>query len=202
MVTAVAAGTANITVTTEDGGHTATCAVTVTNATVAVTGVTLDQSTLAINTGATATLVATVNPTDATNKNVTWSSDNTAIATVDANGMVTAVAAGVANITVTTEDGSFTASSEVTVANATVAVTGVTLDQSTLSLAVDGTATLVATVNPTDATNKNVTWSSDNTGIATVDANGVVTAIAAGSATITVTTEDGSFTDQSMVTVS
>ncbi|MMZ61004.1 Kappa-carrageenase precursor [compost metagenome] len=82
------------------------------------------------------------------------------------------------------------------------AVTGVTLDKDTLTLTAGGTTgSLTATVAPGNATNKNVTWSSSNTDVATVDANGVVTPKAAGTATITVTTEDGNNTATCMVTV-
>lgn len=82
----------------------------------------------------------------------------------------------------------------------TVAVTGVTI-QETLPLGVDSTFTLVATIAPEDATNKSVTWASDDETVATVDANGVVTGVAEGTATITVTTVDGEFTDECTVTV-
>lgn len=81
-----------------------------------------------------------------------------------------------------------------------MAVTGVTLDRDTLALDVDETATLTATISPANATDKSVSWSSDDTSVATV-VGGVVTAIAEGTATITVTTTDGSFTDTCRVTV-
>lgn len=84
---------------------------------------------------------------------------------------------------------------------ATVAVTGVTLDQTSLDMKVGDSETLTATVAPTDASNKAVTWKSDNESVATVDANGKVTAVAAGEATITVTTTDGSKTADCKVTV-
>lgn len=83
-----------------------------------------------------------------------------------------------------------------------VAVTGISLDKSELSLAVEKTATLTATVTPSDATNQNVTWTSDNTAVATVSDAGLVTAIAVGTANITVTTEDGAYTATCAVTVS
>ena len=185
-VTAVSGGKATITVTTEDGGHTATCEVSVI---IPVTGVSLSQTELSLAKGGTATLTATVAPPDATNQNVTWSSNNTAVATVE-NGTVTAVSEGSATITVTTEDGSHTATCEVTV---TIPVTGVSLSQTELSLSKGGTATLTATVAPPDATNQNVTWSSNNTEVATVE-DGTVTAVSSGKATITVTTEDGGHT--------
>jgi len=151
-------------------------------ASVPVTDVSLDKDTLSLYTGDTASLTATVEPDNATNQNVTWSSDNADVATVD-NGTVTAVGAGEATITVTTEDGSKTATCTVTV---TVPVTGVKLNKETLELFTDGSETLTATVQPSDATNQNVTWSSDKPEVATVD-NGKVTAVGAGEATITAT---------------
>ena len=192
-VTAVSGGAATITVTTEDGNHTATCEITVT---VPITGVTLPQTELSLVKGATAGLTATVSPSDATNQKVTWSSTNTAVATVE-NGTVTAVSAGNATITVTTEDGNHTARCEVTV---TVSATGVTLSQTELPLAKGTTATLTATVVPFDATNQKVTWNSNNTAVATVE-NGTVAALSVGNATITVTTEDGNHTATCEVTV-
>ena len=201
VVTTVSAGEAIITVTTEDGGKTATCKVTV-NApqTVPVTGVTLDKAELTLEKGSTGTLKATVEPQNATNNTVTWSSSNPEFATVD-NGVVTAVSAGEAIITVTTEDGAKTATCKVTVnASQTVPVTGVTLDKAELTLEKGSTGTLKATVEPQNATNNTVTWSSSNPEFATVD-NGVVTAVSAGEATITVTTEDGGKTATCKVTV-
>ena len=198
-VTAVSEGNATITVTTEDGGHTATCSVEVkSNGTnpVHVTGVSLSQTELSLAKGGTATLTTTVAPSDATNQNVTWSSNNTEVATVE-DGIVTAVAGGKAQITVTTEDGNHTATCEVSV---TVPVTGVSLSQTELSLSKGGTATLTATVAPSDATNQNVTWSSNNTEVATVE-DGIVTAVAGGKAQITVTTEDGNHTATCEVSV-
>ena len=189
-VTANKAGTATITATSNNGKK-ATCTVTVTNPTVAVTGVSLNKTSLTLTVGDTSTLTATVSPSNATNKNVSWSSSNTNVATVDTSGKVTAKAAGTATITVTTVDGSKKATCNVTVNAANVPVTGVTLNKTSLTLTVGGNETLSATVNPSNATNKGVTWSSSNTGVATVDSNGKVTAKAKGSATITVTTEDG-----------
>lgn len=182
VVTGVGAGTATITVTTEDGGFTATCSVTVT-AVYHVTGVSLNPTVLALHPGDQSSLTATVSPSNATNKNVTWSTSNSGVATVS-GGSVTAVAGGTATITVTTVDGSKTATCTVTVTN--VAVTGVTLNKSSLTLTRLDTETLTATVAPTNATNKNINWSSSNTSIATVN-GGTVKAVAAGTATITAT---------------
>ncbi|MGN0813252.1 MAG: Ig-like domain-containing protein [Candidatus Coproplasma sp.] len=156
---------------------------------VAVESVSLNKSEAALKVGETETLTATVAPTNATNKTVTWSSDNTSVATVDANGKVTAKKAGTAIITVTTEDGSFTATCEVTVTN--VAPTSVTLNKTEATIAVDDTVSLTATVLPDNATVKSVTWSSSDESVATVSESGVVTALKAGTVTITATsTED------------
>lgn len=100
-------------------------------------------------------------------------------------------------IKVTTLSYSYTAGS-----SDPVAVTGVSLDEASLDLTVGGNATLTAIVAPANATNKNVTWESSNPSVATVDGDGVVTAVAVGSATITVTTEDGNYTETCAVTVS
>lgn len=200
-VTGVKAGEATITVTTEDGGKTATCKVTVSDKEIKVTGVKLNKSETSLLVGGNETLTATVLPEDATNQNVTWKSDKPEIATVDAAGKVTAVKAGEATITVTTEDGGKTATCKVTVKAATVAVTGVTLNKATLSLIAGASETLSATVAPADATNKKVTWKSSDAAVASVDANGKVTGVKAGEATITVTTEDGGKTATCKVTV-
>ena len=200
-VTAVKAGEAVITVTTEDGGKTATCKVTVKAKTVNVTEVTLDRTELTLTEGETETLTATVKPDNADNKKVKWSSDKTEIATVDGDGRVTAVKAGVAVVTVTTEDGGKTATCRVTVKAKTVGVTEVTLDKTELTLTEGETETLTATVKPDNADNRKVTWSSDKTEIATVDGAGKVTAVKAGEAVVTVMTEDGGFRSGCTVTV-
>ena len=153
-----------------------------------VTGVSLSKASLTLDVGGTEDLIATITPETATDKNLTWASDANGVATVDQNGKVNAVAPGTANITVTTQDGSHTATCAVTV---TQPVTGVTLDPTSLSLFTGDTATLTATVEPENATNKNVTWSSDKPEVATVE-NGKVTAVKEGTATITVTAQDGS----------
>ena len=167
-----------------------------------VEGVTLSPQSLTIAEGKTASLAAEVFPSDATNKAVTWQSGNTSVATVSA-GTVTAVAAGSTTVTVTTVDGGFTARCSVTVTQSglEVSVTGVTLNRNTLTMTVGGNpASLIATVSPQEATNKAVTWQSSDTSIATVS-GGTVTAVAAGSATVTVTTVDGGFTASCSVTV-
>ena len=172
--------------------------------TVSVTGVSLNKTSLSLEEGGTETLTATVAPSDATNKAVSWKSSDSGVATVDSNGKVTAVKAGSTTITITTTDGSKTATCSVTVTAktpATVAVTGVSLNKSSLSLEEEGSETLTAKVAPDNATNKTVSWKSSDSGVATVDESGKVTAVKIGSATITVTTKDGSKTATCKVTV-
>ena len=197
LVTAVGNGKANITVTTADQGKTASCAITVAQK---VSGISLDKSEYAFDAiGESITLSATVLPDNAANKNVEWSSDNTAVATVDNAGKVTAVGAGSANITVTTADQGKTASCTITVAQK---VTGISLDKSEYTFDTIGeTITLVAGILPENAANKNVSWSSDNTSVATVDNNGKVKAIGNGKANITVTTADQGKTASCAITV-
>ena len=196
-VTAKAAGTATITATVD--GKSASCKVTVNGqTTVPVASVKLNQTTLELIAGKEATLTATVKPDDATNKTVTWSSNNETVATVDNNGKVTAKAAGEAIITAKVGDKQATCNVKVTAAE--VAVESVTLDQSSLELIAGKEATLTATVKPESATDKTVTWTSDKLEIAAVE-GGTVTAKAEGTATITVTTVDGGKTATCKVTV-
>ncbi|GHT62778.1 hypothetical protein AGMMS50239_17080 [Bacteroidia bacterium] len=201
LVTAKTAGTATITVTTADGGFAASCTVTVTPNIVSVTGVSLDKETLALKVDDTAQLTATVAPADADNQAVSWKSSDESVATVSSDGLVTAKAAGTATITVTTADGGFAASCTLTVTPNIVSVTGVSLDKETLALKVDDTAQLTATVAPAGANNQAVSWKSSDESVATVSSDGLVTAKAAGTATITVTMADGGFTATCIVTV-
>ena len=200
-VTAVKAGEAVVTVTTEDGGKTATCKVTVKAKTVSVTEVTLDRTELTLTEGEAETLTATVRPDNADNRKVTWSSDKTEVATVDGAGRVTAVKAGEAVVTVTTEDGGKTATCKVTVKAKVVPVTGVEVNPWAVTLSVRGTSKLSYTIRPADATNQNVKWESESPSVATVDSEGNVQGVAAGTAKICVTTEDGGFKSYCTVTV-
>ena len=194
-------GNATITVTTKDGNKTATCEVTVKETPVAVTGVGLNTNKVELSVGKENKLVATVTPEAAANRDVTWNSSKPAVATVDSTGKVVAQAPGTTTITVTTVDGNKTATCEVTVKETPVAVTGVGLNTNDLKLSAGEANTLVAAVTPKTATNPKVKWSSNNLAVATVDNNGKVVAQAPGTATITVTTEDGNKTVTCKVTV-
>lgn len=169
---------------------------------VQVTDVSLDQTSASVFVGDTIQLTATLEPTNATITEVTWSSSNTFIATVNSSGLVTAVSAGSATITVRTTDGGYTDTCAITITG-TVAVSSVILNKTTATVRLGTTTQLVATVLPANATNKAVTWSSSDTSKATVNTSGLVTASATntGSATITVTTTDGGKTATCALTV-
>jgi hypothetical protein len=168
---------------------------------VPVTGVKVTPSSVSMVINTTRQLTAEVEPANVVDNTVTWSTSNAAVATVSATGLVTAKMVGTATITATILEGGYKSTCTVTVTATAIAVTGVTLNKTSMSLAVNGTETLTATVTPSNATNKNVTWSSNNSGVATVSTNGLVTAKVAGTATITVTTQDGGKTAQCTVTV-
>ena len=156
------------------------------SANVPVTGVTVTGANTA-TAGDTVTLTATVAPANATDKSVTWSTSDAAVATVNANGVVTTKKAGKVTITATSNgDKTKFGSIEITVSAATVPVTSVTV-AGDAAMTVDGEQTLTATVAPATATDKTVTWKSSDATVATVDANGKVVAKKAGEVTITAT---------------
>lgn len=170
---------------------------------VAVSGITLNNSTLSLTTGQNFTLQAMLSPSNATNKEVTWESSDAGVAAVSKDGVVTAKKAGKATIVAKAADESGKyASCVVTVTEAKKEVTGVTLNKSSLNLGVGGSEVLSATVLPADATNKQVTWLSSTPSIATVSQSGVVTGVKEGTTQISVITADGSKTAICSVTVS
>ena len=180
-VTAVKEGA--VTITAKAGEKSATCSVSVSKNVIAVTEITLNKTSLTLKEDESETLVATVKPDDATDKSVIWSTSDANVATVDESGKVTAVKEGSASITA--KAGEQSATCKVTVSKNVVAVTGISLNKSSLTLTEGESETLVATVTPNDATDKTVTWIPSDEAVATVDAIGKVTAIKKGSATIT-----------------
>lgn len=166
---------------------------------VSVTGISLSPTLLEITEGDIHTLSINISPSNADNKSVSWTSTQPAVASVQ-EGTVTAHKEGTATIIVTTADGGKTATCTVNVAPSYVAVSEVSLNHSTLELLEGESTTLSATILPEKATNKNVIWTSSDTSVIIVD-NGKVTAIKEGTATITVTTEDGNKSATCEVTV-
>ncbi|UTD12418.1 Ig-like domain-containing protein [Treponema denticola] len=189
-VTGKADGNAVITATTEDGGKTATCTVKVKF--IHIDTISLDKNELDLGIGESSKLSITITPANASNKKITWTSDKPEIAEVDQNGNVTCKAVGNAVITVTTEDGNKTANCNVTVKF--IHIESISLDKNELELGIGESYALSAAISPANASNKKITWTSDNSGIAEVDQNGNVTGKADGNAVITVTTEDGNKT--------
>ena len=170
---------------------------------VAVSGITLNNSTLSLTTGQNFTLQAMLSPSNATNKEVTWESSDAGVAAVSKDGVVTAKKAGKATIVAKAADESGKyASCVVTVTEVKKEVTGVTLNKSSLNLGVGGSEVLSATVLPADATNKQVTWLSSTPSVATVSQSGVVTGVKEGTTQISVITAEGSKTAICSVTVS
>ena len=197
LAIARANGNANVTVTTHDGGFTDVCAFTVTTP---VSGVIVSPKTATINVGGTQQLTATVSPDDATNKNVTWSSATPDVATVNpTSGLVTGVANGTVVITATTEDGAKTDTTTITVKTP---VSGVTMTPSTYTFSTLGdTKQLETTVAPATASNKAVSYVSSYPDVAKVSNTGLVTSVDNGTTTITVTTDDGAKTAESVIDV-
>lgn len=156
-----------------------------------VTGVRLNKTIMELPAGSTETLVATVEPNDATYKTVTWSSDPEKVAKVDQNGKVTGVAKGKATITATAGDNK-TATCEVTVTDAIIHVDKIELKPTALEVEAGKDAeALEVTFDPEESSNKSVTWTSSNNNVASVNNKGVVHGVKAGKATITATTADG-----------
>lgn len=191
LVSAKSAGTATITCRAADGsGKYATCKVTVESATVYVSSITLNKTSASLYVGETTQLTATVSPSSATNKSVSWTSDDTSVAMVSSTGLVTAKSAGTATITCKAKDGSGKQAMCNISVKENVKPTSIMLSASKASLTEGETLQLKATVSPSDAVDKTVTWMSDNTTVATVDNNGLVTAKSAGTANIIATTSN------------
>ena len=164
------------------------------------TSISLSAESNSISIGATTQLTVGYTPSDTNVKNVTYTSSSESIATVSNTGLVTGIAQGSATITATAEAASGTVSATTTITVTPIAVTSVSLSSNSETIKVGKTVTLTPTISPSNATNKNVTWSSSNTNIATVS-GGTVTGVAEGTATITVTTVDGSKTATCTVVV-
>lgn len=196
-VTALKAGEATISATANDGGLSDCCKVTVDI--VRPKSVTLDVNELNMFRGDEYSLIATVLPAEAVDKSVTWRSSDDSVASVDANGKITAVDEGQTTITVTTADGGKTATCDVTVK--ICRPESVSLNYSTFAMSKGGTLQLTATVSPEKAENKNVTWATSDSDKATVDQNGLVKAVGPGEAVITVTTVDGGKTATCAITI-
>lgn len=199
VVKGVAVGETELTATTVDGGHTATIPVKVVTEKVPVTGIEWQNTRNNIKEGTFAFFVAEISPANATDLSTTWMSDNPEVASIGeiitednfVLAKITGIAPGKATISVTTNDGGFKRYCPITI-DPIVKVTEINLWPTSATIGVGETEQLTAAVLPNDADNKKVEWSSSDTSVATVDANGLVTGVAKGEATITATAKDGS----------
>ena len=179
LVTGRNSGTATITCTTTDGSNlSASCTVTVAQL---ISSISM-QGNLEIYTGDSQRLSVTITPSNATTKGLRWSSSNNNVASVN-DGVVTGIAPGTATVTCVTTDGSKKSASCTVVVKQ--GVTGITLNKTNVTLGVGNSAQLTASVHPSNASNKSVSWSSSNNGVASVDNSGRVTGNGVGTATIT-----------------
>lgn len=163
-----------------------------------VESVSLNTTYSNLNVGDTLKLTATINPSNADNKNVKWTSSDPSIATVDSNGNVKGIKTGIATITVTTEDKAKTAICTVNVVSNKV--TGITLDKTNYILHIGDSLAITPTITPSTATNTNYIVTSSNSDVVSVKDN-IITANNIGEATLTFKTEDGGFTVEAKVTV-
>jgi len=202
-ITPLSAGEAIVYATSVACQKVASCKVKVTSA---VTGISLNKTSANLLIGKSEQLTAVVTPDDAPNKNVNWLSSNPAVATVDQTGKVLAIAKGSSLISATTEMGKLTATCQITVSvpsdpDPIVAVDGITMSESKVSLVKGNSRILSVTITPQNATNKNVHWSSSDNMVASVDNEGKVTALYPGVSVITATSEDGNYKTTCTVTV-
>ena len=197
VVTGVSEGNADIVITTEEGGFEAKCTVRVDG--LDARGIErVGDKTVTMGLNQTRQLQVKITPSDTTNKNVQWTSSNNSVATVDSNGVVISKNSGSTIITATTHNGLKT---EFFIEVETP-VTNITLNSNEINLNPGGTFKLDATVNPSNASNKNIKWISANESIATVDQSGNVTADVAGTTYISAVSADGKVVATCTVNVS
>lgn len=186
-VTLVKSGKATIMVTSkENASIMALCSITITKS---VSAIKLDTTSKAMYVGETFRLSYTLTPSDASNAGVTWSSTNTAVASVDSTGLVSARSVGSTTIIVRTNEGAYTAMCNITVSRT---ATAVKLDATKLTLNVGDSYLFETTITPADATDTTLTWESSDTGVAVISKRGKVTAKKAGTCIILVKTKTGS----------
>lgn len=199
---AVEAGTVTVKVTSNDGGKTDECVVIVEEPLIPVTGVVINESSdnIVLVKGESKTFTATVNPSDATDKTITWSVSDDTILSVDQNGKVTALAGGSAKVVVTTKDGGKKAECSITVIVPVESVE-ITSAPEGLKMTEGDTFTFTAVMKPEDATDKNFEWSSSNPSVLTIDQEGKAVAVKAGKAVVSIKTSDGKLSDSREITV-
>ncbi|MDB4292459.1 Ig-like domain-containing protein, partial [Maribacter sp.] len=203
-LTAVSRGPAIVSATANDGsGVVGTANITVDDAVIAVIGISVDPSSGTLKVGETIQLQSIIDPLDATDQRIAWGAANEAIASVDGNGLVTANGVGTTTISAQSNDGSgISGTATITVTPADVPLVGITITPNTALVLEGATQQLGLIFNPSNATNQDVSWSSDDSSTATVNQSGLVQGIKAGIATISVvSSENGSITATAQITV-
>ena len=193
-ITGVKEGRTAIYAFTSDRRLSAMCYVVVGNG--SVTGITLYPKEVTLKPGQTQALVWNVLPADASDKMVFFSTTDKAVATINDYGVITAVTEGLATITATTKDGGYSESCEVKIVSEgyhSIPVTGIKLYDHALTMMKNESAFINASVVPVTASNKKLLYSSDNTDVAEISEDGYIRTYAAGSANITVSTEEGGY---------
>lgn len=194
LVSAIKEGDVQIIVSTTDGSNlSAICEISVNSQFVSITQIAISPSSVRLAVGETFNLEAQITPTDATNKIINWSSTNSSVVTVDSYGQLTAKGVGSATIIASSQDGSnLSATCNVEVFEPTVLISSITIDPSAISGKVGETYQLTAIVAPENATDKTIVWSSDNSGVVSVDSDGLITLHTKGNAIIKASATDGS----------
>ena len=206
FIKGVGVGTTTITIKTEDGTVSEIMSVTVsekasTTTIIEPTKIDIAGLTNGLSVGKTAEIVYNITPSSASNKNITWTSSNSSVATVDSNGIVTGVSAGKCTIMATTSN-NITGSIEIEVKSNTTSVTGIKIvGSSSISMKVGGTRFLTYEITPSDASNKAVTYVSSNPNVVFVDSSGIMAGTGAGTAMVKVVTKDGEHVAYVNVTV-
>ena len=198
-VKAVGLGTATLTATSEDGGKTATCKVTVTDGKKHIESISLKTDSIEMKPGEGKTIYAEYNPSNVDDKTLYWKSSNEKVVTVN-EGYAKAIGEGTATVTATSRDGGKTASCKVTVTSGTVKLQSIQISSSTEILTKGEGKTIYVTYNPNNVTDKTLYWSSSNEKIATVS-EGYVKAVGEGIATLTARSKDGNKTASCQVVV-
>ena len=198
-VKAVGIGTATLTATSEDGGKTATCKVTVTDGKKHIESIRLKTDSIEMKPGEGKTIYAEYNPSNVDDKTLYWKSSNEKVVTVN-EGYVKAIGEGTATVTAVSRDGGKTASCKVTVTSGTVKLQSIKISSSTEILTKGEGKTIYVTYNPNNVTDKTLYWSSSNEKIATVS-EGYVKAVGEGIATLTARSKDGNKTASCQVVV-
>lgn len=188
-ITAVGGGTANITATTVTG-NTATCKITVIEKIVNVSSIKINADKKAVYTESTLGLSITVNPSDAKDKTITWSSSDNNIATVSSDGIVTGVNPGSVTITARSNNGKESVI-KISVLDSGDEISSIRINTNGTSLKIGDSLTLVATISPSYAQDKSVTWSSSDSSVVSINSSGVITANKIGTAIITATSSNG-----------